>query len=278
MEVEKAMTARPTYDASRNNISLEAEIKRLYYQANMNVRKESRMLKAFGLKDGMSLLEVGSGTGCVTQWLSALVPNGSITGIDIDPILVDYARQSLEGKTQCDCRFVEGDVMQMDFPDETFDFAYVRLVFVFVSDPISAAKEIMRVLKPGGRLVLAEGDYAFNSISNPIVSEAEEIREKIGRFKGGRDTSARRAWHVLKSAGFQNIDLEAVVFHSGEKGLDWFYPQFDPGRVKALIKLGVVSEEDYDAYCAAVDRFQTSEEAFFMRILLMACGEKAQLA
>jgi ubiquinone/menaquinone biosynthesis C-methylase UbiE len=269
------MTAK--YDASRNNISLEAEINRLRHQANMNVEKESRALRAFGLKDGMSVLEVGSGPGCVTEWLSALVPNGSITCLEIDPILVDYARQSLEGKVQCSCNFVEGSAMKMDLPDNSFDFAFVRLVFVHLSDPIAAAKEIMRVLKPGGKIVLAEGDYAFNSISNPLVQEAEAVREKIARFKGGRDTSARRSWYILNSVGFQNIDMEAVVFHSGEKGLDWFYPHFDPDRVKALIKLGILTEEDYQTYRAAIEQFQTSEEAFFMRIILMACGEKPRV-
>jgi ubiquinone/menaquinone biosynthesis C-methylase UbiE len=272
------MSAKSLYDATRNNISLEAEINRLRYQATMNVEKESRVLTAFGLKDGMSVLEVGSGPGFVTEWLSKLVPNGSITCLEIDPILVSYAQQSLEGKTQCSCNFVEGSAIEMGLPDNSFDFAYVRLVVTHIPDPIAATKEIMRVLKPGGKVVFAEGDYAFNSISNPLVPEAEAIREKIARFKGGRDTSARRAWHILNTAGFQNIDLEAVVFHSGEKGLDWFYPHFNPGRVKALIKLGILSQEDYEIYCAAIDRFQSSEEAFFMRIFLMACGEKPQLA
>ena len=270
------MTAK--YDASRNNISLEAEINRLHHQANMNVEKESRALRAFGLKDGMSVLEVGSGPGCVTKWLSKLVPNGSITCLEIDPILIDYARQNLEGKTPASCNFVQGSAMKMDLPDNSFDFVLVRLVFVHLSDPMASAKEIMRVLKPGGKVVLAEGDYAFNSISNPLVQEAEDIREKIARFKGGRDTSARRSWYILNTVGFQNIDLEAVVFHSGERGLDWFYPHFDPDRVKALIKLGILTEEDYQTYRAAIERFQSSEEAFFMRIILMACGEKPQLA
>lgn len=271
------MTAKTLYDGTKSNVSVEAEINRLRYQANMNVEKESRVLTAFGLKDGMSLLEVGSGPGCVTEWLSKLVPNGSITCLEIDPDLLSYARQNLEGKTQCACDFVEGSATEMKFPDNSFDFAFVRLLFVQIPDPVAVAKEVKRVLKPGGKVVIAEGDHAFNSISSPLVAEAEAIREKIGRFKGARDTSARRTWYILKSAGFQNIDLEAIVFHSGEKGLDWFYPQFDPGRVKALIKLGIVSEDDYETYCAAVDKFQSSEEAFFMRILLMACGEKPQL-
>lgn len=272
------MNAKSLYDASKNNISLEAEINRTYYQANMNVEKESRVLRAFGLKDGMSVLEVGSGPGCVTQWLSTLVPNGSITALEIDPVLVSYARQNLEGKLQCSCNFVEGDATEMDLPDNSFDFALVRLVLVHIPDPIKAVKEIMRVLKPGGKLVLAEGDYAFNSISNPLVPEAEAVREKIARFKGGRDTSGRRSWYILNKVGFQNIDIEAAVFHSGEKGLDWFYPQFDPDRVKALIKLGILTQEDHETYSAAIERFLSSEEAFFLRILLMACGEKPQPA
>jgi ubiquinone/menaquinone biosynthesis C-methylase UbiE len=49
---------------------------------------------------------------------------------------------------------MESSVMEMPLRDETFDFAYARLVFQHLPDPLGAMREIRRVLKPGGKLVI----------------------------------------------------------------------------------------------------------------------------
>jgi len=274
------MSSATLYNARKDNISLDAELGRLHNQANMNVAKESRILTACGLRDGMSVLEVGSGPGFVTEWLSALVPNGSITCVEIDPVLVKHAEEYLRDRAKCKCSFVAGSATKTDLPDNAFDFAYTRLVFEHLTEPLAAAGEILRMLKPGGTAVFAEGDFSLNSISNPFVPEAERIREKIVQLKkshGGNAMAARRMWFILKSAGFRDIDYDAIVFHSGEKGLDGFYPQFDPDRVKALVKMGVVSDEEYKEYCAGIDGFLNSEEAFFMRVLPVISARKPEM-
>lgn len=265
------------YEASRQNINLESEIDRLRHQANFGPIQEARTLVEFGLRDNMSVLEVASGPGFVTEWLSKLVPNGSLTCVDVDPVLIKDAEQMLQGKLKCRHRFIESSVMDLKLDSNEFDFAFARLLFEHLSDPVAAASEILRVLKPGGRLVVAEGDSAFNHITYPVFQEADLIRGKLmeyQRSRGGNPMIGRQLWRILKSAGFEDIDLEAVVFHSGRTSMDWFSPQFNADRLTPLVKAGVISTEEQEKLRDALKAFLGSEDVFYMRILLMACGTK----
>jgi ubiquinone/menaquinone biosynthesis C-methylase UbiE len=266
------------YIANEQHIDLDSEIRRLQNQVNLTWQKEARNLINFGLKDEMSVLEIGSGPGFYTELLSDIVPNGSITGVEIDPSLVEYSQQYLKDKVHCQHSVIQGSVMKIDFPDNSFDFAVARLVFEHLPDQISAAKEILRVLKPGGKLVLIDFDFGIPPVSYPIVPEAEVIREKSkNAFMaiGGDPLAGRRLWSMLKGSGFQNLDIEALVLHSGKQGILSCYPQFDPERVLPLVEEGLVSEAELQSYRAGIETFMSSQDPFFIRVLLMACGEKA---
>ncbi|MBN3950375.1 MAG: methyltransferase domain-containing protein [Nostoc sp. NMS7] len=271
------MTTSKSYEVSLEHIDVKSELHRLHNLANQNWEKEARNLKEFGLQDGMSILEVGSGPGFVTELLSSLVPNGSIISVEIDPDLIKYSEQYLKDKASSQYRIVEGSVMDMDFPDNTFDFVVARLLIRHLPDPIGAVKEIFRVLKPGGKLAITEFDYGIPPISDPDVPEGELIREKAmyaHKARGGDPLMGRKLWRVLKASGFQKFDLEAVVFHSGKKGIEWCYPQFDPDRALPLVKEGVISEAEMQSFRTAVERFMSSEDPFFLWVILMSCGEK----
>jgi ubiquinone/menaquinone biosynthesis C-methylase UbiE len=274
------MTSTRLYEASAVNIDLDSEIKRLYYQANLNTQKEARALAQFGLRDGMSVLEIASGPGFVTEWLSGLVPNSTITCLEIDPILIERAEKYLKDKAKAPFRIVQGTVMKMDFPDNTFDFAYTRFLFEHLEHPVEAAKEIKRILKPGGIMVISEGDYAVNNMTDPHIEEVQPLREKLKSVQqadGGNVMIGRRLWPILRDAGLDNLDLEAIISHSGDKGLGWFYPNFNPDRLANVVKKGIISKEEEDVFITAVSRFMSSEDSFYMRMLIMARGQKPAL-
>src|SRR4051812_6575312 len=168
------------YKASEMNDDLDKEIERLRGQAQWAWDKEARNLSSFGLRDGMSILEVGSGPGFITELLLALCPNSHITCVEIDPDLAGPAERYLNSRgLQGQYTILQDDVMQIRLPDDAFDFAFARLLFQHLLDPAGAMREIRRVLKPGGKLAIHDIDVGLGEIYGPRDPQADAIEQKL---------------------------------------------------------------------------------------------------
>jgi ubiquinone/menaquinone biosynthesis C-methylase UbiE len=241
--------------------------------------KEARTLRWFGLQDGMSVLELGSGPGFVTGQLLDLLPNSPVTALEIAPLMIEKARQYLGERAGDRLSFVEGSIMDTGLPDDHFDFAIARMLFQHLSDPVGAVVEVRRVLKPGGRLAIIDIDDEVWGLSDPEIPEMDLIIERYGQAqaaRGGNRQVGRRLWQILASAGFTNLDLEAVVAHSDVLGLDPFLPMFDLGRLSGLMEVGLLSESDMAQIRASQEALLAADRPYIMMLILLACGQKPQ--
>src|SRR5438093_3507582 len=108
------------------------------------------------LKAGQRVLDLGTGTGSVAMQAAAVVgPAGRSTGADISPEMLALTRQRLveSGHSNVDLR--EGRAEQLPANDGTFDALVASLSLMYVIDRAAAAREMRRVLRPGGRFVAA---------------------------------------------------------------------------------------------------------------------------
>jgi ubiquinone/menaquinone biosynthesis C-methylase UbiE len=261
------------------NDNLEKEIERLRGQALWGWEKESRNLRWFGLRDGMSLLEVGSGPGFITAQLLALCPNSHVTCVEIDPDLILPAEQYLRSKgLEGRYTIVQGDLMRMELPDDTLDFALARVVFQHLHDPLGAMQEIRRVLKPGGKLAISDIDIGLGEIVEPISAEAEAIEAKFHEsrsLRGGNPRIGRRLWRLFEAAGYVNMDLEAIAIHTDKVGAETLFPdEWDPGAFKPGLELGAITEEDVKTMHKAHIAFHASPDKYALFVSLMVCGQK----
>jgi ubiquinone/menaquinone biosynthesis C-methylase UbiE len=271
------MTSSETEHASNGPSDLERNIQRLRAQALISWEKEARTLGWFGLRDGMSVLELGSGPGFVTERLLTLLPNSSITAIEINPTFIQRAKAYLQDKADGHWRIIKASVMETGLPDNSFDFAVARFLFQHLPDPISAAKETLRVLKPGGKLAIIDSDDGLFGIIDPAMPQLQPLLETYGRAqaaRGGNRLIGRQLWRILEAAGFGNLDLEAIAFHSDALGLDAFSQHLNAERFAPLVKAGLLSEQDLAAAHAAQKQFFATPDAYVLMLWLMACGEK----
>ncbi|SFV10369.1 class I SAM-dependent methyltransferase [Alicyclobacillus macrosporangiidus] len=99
-------------------------------------------------KQGEKVIDLGCGTGSYTYWLSDL--GLSVVGVDISQKMLEVARNKREKVVT----FVQADLLNLPFDNNTFDLAVCNTVLEFLQDPVAALREGLRVLKPGGRLVV----------------------------------------------------------------------------------------------------------------------------
>ncbi|MGF1487370.1 MAG: class I SAM-dependent methyltransferase [Prochloraceae cyanobacterium] len=270
------MNNQGSYQVKVYHSSLEKEFDRLKRQCELTWEKEARNLSWFGVEDGMSVLELGSGTGVITEKLLNLLPHSQITALDHSQVMLDRAKKYLQNKNQDRVNFVEASISKSDLPDNSFDLAFARLVFQHLSDPITAAKEVRRVLKPGGKLIITDIDNQFFCLSSPPVSEAQFILDKLADYqsaKGGNRFISRQLWSILKMAGFKNIDLETIICHSGNWGVEELLLQFDSWAL-FLHKQGLINVSELKITDTAKKKIYETTNPFIGLVWFMVYGEK----
>ncbi|MFD0959090.1 class I SAM-dependent methyltransferase [Paenibacillus chungangensis] len=172
-----------TYRIQKSSLGVEREIERLKIQVQMGWEKEYRNLQWYGLQNGMDILELGSGPGYFTEKLALNLPKSQITPLEIDPILMDKATQTLSSIPQGRVQLVQASVYQTELPDNSFDFAIARLLFLHLHHPVEVAKGIYRVLKPGGKLVIIDVDDGIFGVIHPQVESLHTILTKIAKYQ-----------------------------------------------------------------------------------------------
>jgi ubiquinone/menaquinone biosynthesis C-methylase UbiE len=118
---------------------------------------------------GSSILEVGCGLGDMARALAPLVgAAGRVVGVDNSETMIRHAQQRTS-QDDGPVTFRRGDIMALDFPEAEFDRARVEQVLQHVAEPNRAVTELVRVTRPGGRVVALEPDW------DTLVIDAEDL-------------------------------------------------------------------------------------------------------
>jgi SAM-dependent methyltransferase len=115
--------------------------------------EERLVLELVGSVAGKQVLDVGCGDGVLAVHLAEA--GGIVTGLDAKPGMLAAARQR-SNTSGAAAAFVEGDAQSLPFANGSFDVVMAVTVLCFVADAERAVREMARVLRPGGRLVLGE--------------------------------------------------------------------------------------------------------------------------
>lgn len=186
------------------------------------------LLEGAGLKPGQHVLDVACGTGIPSLMASPFVaPNGTVTGIDLAPGMVELARKKAEERGLKNVTFREADGESLPFPDESFDVVLCNHGLVHMTDREKALQEILRVLKKThGALALSVWSTPDKALTLGIVARA--IRE----FWPAAATPGAPMWFDFGAEGVLNKALTDIGF-------------LDPRTTRYTATFAVGSGEEY---------------------------------
>ncbi len=137
------------------------------------VDHEHEVIEELNFRPDQQVLEVGVGTGIS---LDAYPPYVNLVGIDPSSDMLGRAVAKVREKGWDHVELKQGDALNLDFPDESFDYVCSFHVITVVPDPARMMQEMVRVCKPGGRIVVinhfASANpflYLFANLANPVT-------------------------------------------------------------------------------------------------------------
>jgi phosphatidylethanolamine/phosphatidyl-N-methylethanolamine N-methyltransferase len=160
------------------------------------VDHEHQVIEELNLRPGQRVLEVGVGTGIS---LDAYPPYVHVVGIDPSQDMLDQATAKAQENGWSHVELRKGDALNLDFPDNSFDCVSSFHVITVVPDPVRMMNEMVRVCKPGGRIVLV----THFASENPLLYFFGKLVTPFTKLVGW--TSRLRASDVLKG---QKIKVE----------------------------------------------------------------------
>ncbi len=194
----------------------ESMVRNLAAQAEATWPQEEPIFMRHPPANGARVLDAGCGTGEITGRLAALFSGASFVGLDLEEPHLERARVRC-APLGSRVRFERGDVLSLPFDERTFDLVVSRHVLQALPDAPRALREMLRVLKPGGRVHLIAEDYGM-LWCYPTALDSDGFWQRIpplyAKAVGCDLHVGRKMFTYLAELGMRDIRADYLVLDS----------------------------------------------------------------
>ena len=234
----------------------------LYVKATMHSRLE--------LYEGLALLDIGCGTGDDVRSLAQLLgARGKLVGLDFSDTMITEARRR-RSELYLPIEFEQGDVQNLRFPDASLDRCRSERTLMHVDDPVRALHEMIRVLRPGGRVVVFDFDWETVFVDSPYKSATRTVvRSFCDGIKQG--WIGRSLPRMFKEAGLTHVLAEPHALRI--PNCAFAHLLFDAHLAQA-VAAGVLPENELRSWWADLERAEEKGSFLVGMIGFVVSGTK----
>jgi len=229
------------------------------------------------LHDGLSfpsgarVFEAGCGVGAQTLELARRHPQAEFVSVDVSAASLAQAEAAVASAGLTNVRFQQADLFAPPFAARSFDAAFVCFVLEHLADPSGALRALQRVLKPGGALIVIEGDHG-STLFHPesaFARRAIQAQIDLQAAAGGDANIGRRLYPLLVEAGLRDVRVEPRLVYVDGARPDWaagftlktYAAMIAAVRERALAA-GLASAADFDRGVADLRRCAEADGVF----------------
>lgn len=206
------------------------------------------VIRAVDPKPADSILDVACGTGKALRAMAALAPSGRLAGVDLSENMVQQARQLASDVPNLEFHVAGADCLP--FEDETFDHVTTMNAFHHFPDQLKALREMVRVLKKGGRVYIADitghvlpfpiaGHKVWNLMERPLTPQVSALSRagfrKLFQEAGLENVTQLAASQVYRDCGRYWVGAGALQLIGGA----FWLPLLATGALTGLIGAGI---------------------------------------
>lgn len=180
------------------------------YARNSLLRlNKTRTLQLADIQAGHFVLDAACGTGKDAVQMAAFVGTGHVFGVDNSQEMIATAKTNA-APLNLPVTFQQGTIYQLDFEDNFFDRCRADKTFQHLADPRAALEELIRVTKPGGKIIIAEPDHDSLIIDTPFVA----VNHRFMRFRSDHMAQggiAHQLYNMFKELGLKRVAIEPLT-------------------------------------------------------------------
>ncbi len=239
----------------------------------LNDLLNQKCLRELNPGQGSRVLDVGSGLGQFSRAVAnAVGENGYVLGVERDEQPYTQARKLAAEEDEQDLvEFRPGDAFALPLKDHewgTFDVAYCRFLLEHLPDHVSAVSQMVKAVRPGGRVFLADDDHGyFHPWPEPAgFHPLWQAYVRSYEYLGNDPYIGRRLVLILREVGLTAIS-NSCVFFGGCAGDETFEAVADnligimAGARELILSAGLLDEESYDAGLDGLVQWKNSPES-----------------
>lgn len=183
-----------------------------------------RLVKRLELENTARLLDVCTGTGVVALGAAEKLTRGSVTAIDLSPGMLQQAQSKAAQRQLTNVEFIEMDLEEMTFPEQHFDVATSSFGLFFLEDMAPGLSEIVRRVKPGGRIAISSFfGNAFSPMADLFVSRYESFGREAPPLSWKRLSTEADITALFSQVGITSVNIshEPLGFYMASPQ-DWW--------------------------------------------------------